>query len=224
MHVVRRLAALLVWLGAGISLAAAGGLLLLATSFVVPGMRAIAFRSPAPDQTYALVVPAGGGRAAPPESEPPAAPVTPAYLSVPKLGLYAPVVPIAARPVDLDGQTVSQLEVPNAYAAGWSVESAPVGVPGNTILVGHNNAFGDVFRDLDRLAAGDEIVVEGESANHVFAVAEVARFAEQGLSLIERLNNGRWLKPTADERLTLITCWPYFTNSHRLVVVAMPVN
>jgi LPXTG-site transpeptidase (sortase) family protein len=28
--------------------------------------------------------------------------------------------------------------------------------------------------------------------------------------------------PSTDERLTLITCWPYETNTHRLIIVALP--
>lgn len=32
----------------------------------------------------------------------------------------------------------------------------------------------------------------------------------------------RLLGPTYDERITLITCWPYVSNTHRAVVVAEP--
>jgi sortase A len=38
----------------------------------------------------------------------------------------------------------------------------------------------------------------------------------------ERLENARWIQPSADERVTLVTCWPRFGNSHRLIVVAAP--
>ena len=38
-----------------------------------------------------------------------------------------------------------------------------------------------------------------------------------------RQANARWILPTTDERVTLITCWPYESNSHRLVVIALPV-
>jgi sortase A len=39
----------------------------------------------------------------------------------------------------------------------------------------------------------------------------------------ERLDNARWILPSNDERLTLITCWPYDSNSHRLILVAAPL-
>jgi sortase A len=39
-----------------------------------------------------------------------------------------------------------------------------------------------------------------------------------------RLANAEWIKATEDERITLITCWPYESNTHRVVVVAVPVR
>jgi len=39
-----------------------------------------------------------------------------------------------------------------------------------------------------------------------------------------RRQNARWIAPTTDERLTLVTCWPYTGNSHRLIIVAKPAD
>jgi sortase A len=39
-----------------------------------------------------------------------------------------------------------------------------------------------------------------------------------------RMNNAQWILPSVDERLTLISCWPYETNTHRLIVVARPLG
>jgi len=36
--------------------------------------------------------------------------------------------------------------------------------------------------------------------------------------------NARYINPTADERLTLVTCWPATGNSHRLIIIARPVS
>ncbi|HID54608.1 MAG TPA: sortase, partial [Anaerolineae bacterium] len=33
-----------------------------------------------------------------------------------------------------------------------------------------------------------------------------------------------WIMPTEDERITLVTCWPYTDNTNRLIVVAQPVE
>jgi sortase A len=38
-----------------------------------------------------------------------------------------------------------------------------------------------------------------------------------------RRANARWIQPTDDERVTLVTCWPYTNNTHRLIIVAKPV-
>jgi LPXTG-site transpeptidase (sortase) family protein len=144
-------------------------------------------------------------------------------ISIPKLGLYAPVVAVAERQVWVDGVVVGQLHVPNSFAVGWSERSAPIGVAGNTILVGHNNQYGEVFRNLWDLSAGDEIIVIGASGERVYRVSQAVIFEEKGRSLDIRLANAGWLIPTDREQLTLITCWPYYTNTHRLVVVALPV-
>jgi sortase A len=47
---------------------------------------------------------------------------------------------------------------------------------------------------------------------------------EEGEKSAVRLENASWIAKTSDERLTLVTCWPYDTNTHRLVVVASPVH
>jgi sortase A len=37
-----------------------------------------------------------------------------------------------------------------------------------------------------------------------------------------RMANAEWLGGTDDERLTLVTCWPQKSNTHRLIIVARP--
>jgi sortase A len=38
-----------------------------------------------------------------------------------------------------------------------------------------------------------------------------------------RMQNARWIMPTPDERLTLVTCAPDAQSTHRLIIVALPV-
>lgn len=45
---------------------------------------------------------------------------------------------------------------------------------------------------------------------------------EKDESLDIRLNNGRRILPSEDERLTLVTCCPEDSNTHRLIIVAVP--
>jgi len=45
---------------------------------------------------------------------------------------------------------------------------------------------------------------------------------ERDAPVEQRLENARWLARSEDERLTLITCWPPESNTHRLIIVAIP--
>jgi LPXTG-site transpeptidase (sortase) family protein len=143
-------------------------------------------------------------------------------LEIPKLGLSAPVVAVSQREVELNGVWVTQLYVPNAFAVGWSEVSAPVGTRGNTVLVGHNNVYGEVFKNLWDLQVGDEIILQGASGERVYHVSQISIFEEKNQSWDIRLANAGWVGTLPHEQLTLITCWPYFTNTHRVVVVALP--
>ncbi len=144
------------------------------------------------------------------------------YLWIPKLALEAPVVAAEPNTVTIGGQAFTQLHTPHAFAAGWSTQSAQVGVPGNTVMVGHNNIYGEVFKDLWLLQNGDQITVRTASGDRSYSVSQVVSFEERDLSLNARRENARWIAATDDERLTLVTCWPYWNNTHRLVVVAKP--
>lgn len=221
----------IIGLGIGfLGIALAGMALVLANAFLPRNWIAQLFGGQLPSPLVGIV---GGGSADSVAQNEFAAPPTPDfrlsdgipriyYLWIPKLGLYAPVIAAGQKQVQLEGLTLWQMDVPQAYAVGWSTTSAPVGVPGNTVFSGHNNEFGDVFKDLWYLGAGDAITVQTENGDRQYVVSDVAHFEEKHLALDARLANAQWLAPTADERLMLITCWPYYTNTHRLVVVALP--
>jgi sortase A len=116
-------------------------------------------------------------------------------------------------------------EVPNEYAAGWHETSARLGEPGNTVLNGHNTTNGEVFRDLYRLEAGDKIIVYGqEVSRRTYVVSVTLILPEAGQPREVRLENARYVMPTDDERLTLVTCHPYGSLRSRLIVVARPAE
>jgi sortase A len=114
--------------------------------------------------------------------------------------------------------------VPDYRAAGWLNTSAAFGLPGNTVLDGHHNVRGEVFRDLWTLEAGDEILIYAGEQEREYGVEQVLILPERDRPLVERLANAQYIQPTEDERLTLVTCWPYNNNSHRTVVVAKPLE
>ncbi|NJN53320.1 MAG: sortase [Anaerolineae bacterium] len=74
------------------------------------------------------------------------------------------------------------------------------------------------------LEEGDEIIVYGLTRPYTYTVSTVEILPERDQSLAVRIENASWINPTEDKRLTLVTCWPYEDNSHRLVVVAYPAE
>ncbi len=149
---------------------------------------------------------------------------SPIRIVIPAIDLDAPVTSIGVEAIVEEGQTYYQWLVPNDFIAGWHENSARLGQPGNTVLNGHHNVYGEVFRDLVDLEEGDELIMYDEEKKFTYRITTKEILPERGESLAVRLENAQWIAPTEDERITLITCWPYTDNSHRLVVVAEPIK
>ncbi len=147
----------------------------------------------------------------------------PTRIVIPEIGLDAPVVEIGLEAVVSNGQTFYQWQVPNSYEAGWHTNSARLGQPGNIVFNGHHNIYGEVFGDLVDLNIGDKIILYDVEQAYTYQVSQTEIFLERGESLSVRLENAKWIGPTGDNRITLVTCWPKTDNSHRLVIVAQPV-
>jgi len=154
----------------------------------------------------------------------PTPPAPPTRIVIPTLDVDAPVVPVSLQSTQVDGQTQTAWEVPATYAAGWHETSAPPGTPGNTVLNGHNTSNGEVFRYLYTLKAGDEVTVYSEDTPYTYTVSDVLILPEAGQPMEVRIENARYIMPTDDERLTLVTCHPYGSLRYRLIVIAHPVT
>jgi sortase A len=155
---------------------------------------------------------------------PPPPPAIPDRIVIPAIDLDAPVVPVSQTVVIVDGQERPTFVIPATRAVGWHETSAPLGVPGNTVLNGHNTTHGEVFRDLYKLEMGDEIIVYSGEAAYTYTVTEMLVLPEAGQPLEMRIENARHIQPTEDERLTLVTCHPYGSLRNRLIVVACPAK
>lgn len=106
---------------------------------------------------------------------------------------------------------------------GWHSLSAPVGHIGNTVLAGHSDVFAQVFRNLPKVKRGNEITLYSSNIARRYIVDDIREIREFGVSLAQRIENGRLINPTDDERITLITCnRPGAT--HRLVIIARPIE
>jgi sortase A len=159
----------------------------------------------------------------PTPTRPPAAEKPPTRVVAPAIELDAKVVPMGWEMVDRDGTMSSEWTVP-AEAAGWHLNSALPGNGENVVLSGHHNVEGKVFRYVVDLNPGDEITLYVDDVAYEYVVTEKYILKEIGMSLRVRQKNAQWIMPTGDERLTLVTCWPYEWpgNSHRVIVVARP--
>ena len=110
------------------------------------------------------------------------------------------------------------------YAAGWLYGSVQPGQVGNSVFSGHNNWHGEVFRYLEFFHLGDQFTIyTSDNRAHVYRVTEMYKVLEKGVSQTQIAANSHYADNTADERVTLITCWPYQTYTHRLIIIGRPV-
>ena len=145
----------------------------------------------------------------------------PSRLAIPAISLDIPVVPVGIKTVrDIGGTRVVWADVPNA--AAFHQTSAYPGNPGNTVLNGHRDVQGSVFRNLNKVEAGDEILVYAGDAEYLYYVAETLVVPEAFASTRQRKENLRLIGYMPEERLTLITCTPIGLATHRLLVIAKP--
>jgi sortase A len=92
---------------------------------------------------------------------------------------------------------------------GQHIGSADPGTNGNLALSAHNDIFGELFRDLDKLKPGDEIRVQTSMQEYVYRVTGMRIVSPTEVSV---------LTPTAKPTITLISCYPYLVDTERIVV------
>jgi sortase A len=161
--------------------------------------------------------------ASPTPTQPPVG-LVPERIVIPAIKLDAPIIPVPYRLMLIDKQVFQQYSVPDKFAAGWQSNSAMIGVPGNTVLNGHHNVWGEVFGKLVDLNPGDVIEVYSGNTMIKYQIRNKMILPERDEPINVRFQNARWLLPSNDERLTLVTCWPHWTNTHRLIIVATPIG
>jgi LPXTG-site transpeptidase (sortase) family protein len=141
----------------------------------------------------------------------------PYRITIPKIGVNAPV---ATYGLDANGVP----EVPlNKYDVAWYNFSSEPGAGGNAVFAGHVTWNGAaVFYNLDKLAAGDEVLLEGNDGTKL-------RYTVKEVFLVDPDDPGSVavMGPTPTDTITLITCGgqPFYIGgtfrydyTHRLVV------
>lgn len=139
------------------------------------------------------------------------------------IALDAPVVQMDWQPQVEWGQVVSEWNVPDNEAA-WHRNSAIPGDGGNIVISGHNDSLGGrVFARLEDLSVGDRITLWNDrNVSFVYEVREKRFIRVLGASTETLARLETTMEPTPAEQLTLITCWPNWTNTHRLIIIASP--
>jgi sortase A len=119
-------------------------------------------------------------------------------LQIPALGVDAPIV---------QGDAWEQLK----KGVGQHVGTANPGETGNLVLSAHNDIFGEIFRDLDRLKAGDPVILYTNQRSYTYVVS--------GSKIVEP-TQVEVMEATSQPSVTLISCYPYLVDNQRIVVTA----
>ncbi len=147
----------------------------------------------------------------------------PTRLIIPSIDIDSEIIPVGWTVVKRNGTEYSIWKVAD-YAVGWHQTTASLGQPGNTVMAGHHNVNGEIFRDLVNVEVGDTVVAYAGGQKFEYIVELKTIVKEKGESVEVRRRNAQWIAPTDDERLTFVTCWPYTNNTHRVIVVAKPAT
>lgn len=123
-------------------------------------------------------------------------------IQIPALGIDAPIV---------QGDGWEQLK----KGVGQHVGTANPGENGNVVLSAHNDIFGEIFRDLDRLKSGDEIIIYTNQQPFTFLVTNTEVVDPTQVEVMD---------PTTQPTVTLISCYPYMVDDQRIVVTARILN
>ncbi|MCQ9134632.1 class E sortase [Streptomyces hilarionis] len=135
-----------------------------------------------------------------------------AILHIPKLDVVVPIAEGVSNKKVLDKGMVGH------YGEGALTTAMPEAKSGNFGLAGHRNTHGEPFRYINRLQAGDDIVVETQDEYFVYKMASsLPVTAPSNTSVLDPVPPGSGF--TGPGRyITLTTCTPEFTSKYRLIV------
>ena len=133
---------------------------------------------------------------------PTAAPDQAIRIQIPAIEIDAPVV---------QGDGWEQLK----KGVGQNAGSANPGQNGNVVLSAHNDVYGELFRYLDKLAPGDQVILYTQQRQYVYVVDRTAVVEPTAVEV---------MASTGSPTVTLISCYPYLVDKQRIVVFARLQN
>jgi sortase A len=119
-------------------------------------------------------------------------------IQIPSINVDAPIV---------QGDSWEQLK----QGVGQHTGSSDPGQPGNLVLSAHDDVYGEIFRYLDQLKNGDQVIIYTHQHSYTYLVTNVE---------IVKPTDVEVMASTSDPTLTLISCYPYMVDNKRIVVQA----
>lgn len=182
--------------------------------------------TPAPTPlVIAVVLPSGHtppdaqGNTGPNEAEIPAN-LRPLMQSLANLPIPTPGVEQAVR-IEIPA---IRIDAPVVQGDGWEqlkkgvaqhVGSADPGESGNVVLSAHDDVYGELFRDLDKLQPGDLVILYTQQKKYTYAVDRTQIVEPTAVEV---------MASTGAPTVTLISCYPYLVDKQRIVVFARLQN
>jgi sortase A len=117
-------------------------------------------------------------------------------IQIPMIAIDAPVV---------QGDGWEQLKKGVAQQIG----SANPGQSGNMVLSAHNDVFGEIFRNLDQLKRGDQVIVYTPQNAYTYIITNIQIVEPTDVEVMASSST-----PT----ITLISCYPYMVDKQRIIV------
>lgn len=123
-------------------------------------------------------------------------------IQIPAIGVDHPIV---------QGDGWEQLK----KGVGQHLGTANPGQIGNLVLSAHNDIFGEIFRFLDQLSPGDEIVIFTNIRSYTYLITNTQIVEPTFVQVMD---------PTPYSAVTLVSCYPYLIDTDRIVVQANLVD
>lgn len=117
-------------------------------------------------------------------------------IEIPKIGIDTTL---------LQGISLNTLDLGPGH---WPGTALPGGI-GNTVIAGHRTSHNKVFRNIDQLAPGDEVIFSTSEGEFVYVVRETIVVKPDAMYIIDQ---------TREATATLFACHPPGSTRERIVV------
>jgi sortase A len=117
-----------------------------------------------------------------------------------------------------------KVDAPVVQGDGWEqlkkgvaqhIGSADPGETGNVVLSAHDDVYGELFRNLDKLQPGDSIMLYTQQRQYVYVVDRTEIVEPTAVEV---------MASTGAPTVTLVSCYPYLVDKQRIVVFARLQN